>query len=93
MRLHKSKFFLQDRTPCHKSKKVMDHLKESKKKFGILDCPSNSVDLNLIENCWSHMKRKLKDDGNITSLPKLTKRSSSYVSPTCPSTTSRSCPV
>jgi transposase len=71
MRLHKSKYFLQDGAPCHKSKKVMDHLKEFKKEFGILDWPGNSPDLNPIENCWSHMKRKLKDNGNITSLPKL----------------------
>jgi hypothetical protein len=71
---YKSKFFLQDGAPCHKSKKVMDHLKEFKKEFDILDWPGNSPDLNPIENCWSHMKRKLKDDSNITSLPSLADR-------------------
>jgi hypothetical protein len=73
MRLHKSKFFLQDRAPYHKSKKVMVHLKEFKKEFGILDWPSKIPDLNSIEKYWSHMKRKLKNDSNITSLAKLIK--------------------
>ena len=27
--------------------------------------------MNPIENCWSHMKRKLKEDHTITSVPKL----------------------
>jgi hypothetical protein len=68
MRLHKSNYFLQGGAPCHQSKKVMDHLKEFKKEFGILDW-GGSPDLNPIENCWTHMKRKLKDDGNITRSP------------------------
>ena len=31
----------------------------------------NSPDLNPIENCWSYMRRKLKGNRDITSLPKL----------------------
>jgi hypothetical protein len=30
----------------------MNHLKEFKKEFGILDWPGNSPDLKPIENCW-----------------------------------------
>jgi transposase len=42
-----------------------------KERFSILDCHGNSPDLNPIENFWSHMKRKLKEDHTITSVPKL----------------------
>jgi transposase len=60
---------MQDGAPCHRSKMVMEVLK--KEKFSILDWPGNSSDLNAIENCWSHMKRKLKEDHIITSVPKM----------------------
>jgi transposase len=42
-----------------------------KERFSILDWPGNSHDFNPIENCWSHMKRKLKEDHTITSVPKM----------------------
>jgi hypothetical protein len=71
MRIHKTAYFLQDGAPCHKSKVVMSFLKQSQEEFSIIDWPGNSPDLNPIENCWSHMKRKLNGDRNITSLPKL----------------------
>ena len=71
MRIHKSRFFLQDGAPCHKSKKVMEHLRTFEKEFSVMDWPGNSPDLNPIENCWSYMKMKLKNDHTITSLPKL----------------------
>jgi hypothetical protein len=71
MRIHKTAYFLQDGAPCHKSKVVMTFLKQSQEEFSIIDWPGNSPDLNPIENCWSHMKRKLKGDRNITSLTKL----------------------
>jgi hypothetical protein len=38
--------------------------------FEVMDWPGNSPDLNPIENCWNHMKNKLKDV-DISSLPKL----------------------
>ena len=69
MRIHNCRFFLQDGAPCHKSKVVMESLK--KEKFTIIDWPGNSPDLNPIENCWSYMKAKLKDDASVTSIPKL----------------------
>ena len=36
-----------------------------------MDWPGNSPDLNPIENCWSYMKKRLKDDHTITSSLKL----------------------
>jgi hypothetical protein len=36
-----------------------------------MDWPGNSPDLNPIENLWSIMKKKLKEDHTITSLKKL----------------------
>jgi transposase len=69
MNYHRAKTFMHDGAPCHRSKKVTEVLK--KEKFSILDWPGNSPDLNPIENCWSHMKRKLKEDHTITSVPKL----------------------
>jgi hypothetical protein len=41
----------------------------NKEKFSILDWSGNSPDMNPIENCWSHMKRKLKEDHTLTSVP------------------------
>jgi transposase len=69
MELHKVKTFMQDGAPCHASKLVIESLK--KEKFTVLEWPGNSPDFNPIENCWSFMKKKLKEDHTITSLPKL----------------------
>jgi len=71
MKATKTPYFLQDGAPCHKSKVVMNHLKQYEKEFTIMDWPGNSPDLNPIENCWSYMKRKLKGDSTITSARKL----------------------
>jgi hypothetical protein len=46
-------------------------LKESQGQFSIMDWPGNSPDLKPIENWWSSMKKKLKGNSDITSLPKL----------------------
>ncbi len=72
--MNRAKTFKLDSAPCHRSKTVMEVLK--KEKFLILDWPVNSPNLNPIENCWSHMKRKLKDDHTITSVSKRIRRSS-----------------
>jgi hypothetical protein len=37
MELHKTKWFLQDSAPFHKSKVVMGRLKEMEKKFKVMD--------------------------------------------------------
>ncbi len=67
MGIHGSTHFLQDGAPCHSSKKISNFLAEQP--FQVIDWPGNSSDLNPIENCWSHMKRKLKDK-DISSVPK-----------------------
>jgi transposase len=72
MKIHHAQFFLQDRAPCHKSKHVMNRLKEIEKEFAVLDWPGNSPDLNPIENCWSFIKAKLKTESfDTNSLHKL----------------------
>jgi hypothetical protein len=50
---------------------VKNYLKESRDRFSIMESPGNLPDLKAIENCWSYMKRKLKGNTDITSLPKL----------------------
>jgi transposase len=69
MQIHGATRFLQDGVPCHTSKKVMAFLRE--KRVAIMDWLGNSPDLNPIENLWSIMKKKLKEDHTITSLNKL----------------------
>ncbi len=49
----------------------MRKLKEMEEEFRVMDWPGNSPDLNPIENCWEYIKSKLKNDGAVTSLPKL----------------------
>ncbi len=67
MNFHRAKTFMQDGAPCHRSNMVIEV--EKKEKFSILDWSGNSPDMNPIENCWSHMKRKLKEDHTLTSIP------------------------
>jgi hypothetical protein len=44
MRIHGTTFFLQYGAPCHKSKLVMNRLKEMEKEFTVLDWLGNSLD-------------------------------------------------
>jgi hypothetical protein len=61
-------YFLQDGALCHASKATKTFLDQ--KDFESMDWLGNSPDLYPIENCWNHMKQKLKDV-NISSLTKV----------------------
>jgi hypothetical protein len=41
MELHKTKWFLQDCAPCHKSKVVMARLKDIENTFSMIDWPKD----------------------------------------------------
>ena len=51
MTIHECNMFMHDGAPCHRSKLVSDFL--PKKNIKTLDWPSNSSDLNPIENLWA----------------------------------------
>ena len=59
MDIHKCTIFMQDGTPCHRSKVATDFLK--KNNISMLEWPGNSPDLNPIENLWTIMKDKVAD--------------------------------
>jgi transposase len=67
--MHRSEYFLQDRTPYHASKKIKTFLETNNIKT--VGWPGNSPDLNPLENYWTHIKNMLvkKDIGSV---PKLT---------------------
>ena len=50
--------FQQDNAPAHTAKKVKDFLQD--KGISSVTWPSNSPDLNPIENLWSYMKNKIR---------------------------------
>ncbi len=52
-------FFQQDLAPAHTAKSTKSWLNDHG--VGVLDWPANSPDLNLIENLWSIVKRKMRN--------------------------------
>jgi hypothetical protein len=49
----------QDNAPCHTAKRTLDWLKENAVDV-LEEWPPYSPDLNVIENMWSYLKRKLR---------------------------------
>jgi len=68
-RLPHSYEFLQDNDPKHKAKKTMKELKELVR-GRIIHHPAQSPDLNIMEDLWSYLDRKVKEH-KITTIPGL----------------------
>lgn len=61
--------FQHDGAPCHRTKTVASWLHQNNVQV-LGPWPGNSPDLNPIENCWVHLKKKVAEK-NPTSLPDL----------------------
>ena len=57
--IHSSEVYMHDSALCLKARKIMRYLEQ--KQISVLECPDDSLDLNLIENCWHEMKKKMSE--------------------------------
>ena len=60
---------LQDNAPTHKSKKSMETVREMVEER-MIEHPAKSPDLNVIEDMWSYLDRKVRAE-RITDIKKL----------------------
>jgi len=62
---------VEDNAPVHKSKKVLDFVKQHKKRFALYKIPSYSPDLNFQEDVWRYLKHVKLKAHQAQSLPEL----------------------
>lgn len=69
MQLRNCDYFQHDGAPCHQTKAVKNWLLQQRIQI-IGPWPGNSPDLNVIENCWYHLKKcvALKRSGSLNDL-------------------------